>query len=189
MSTVYVRWYGQVLQGEVMENKEEGLLAGMVAVRIQIQGMHATALFTPEHVYDSPEQIAENSSINSPKLAKVSQNPQEISQNQQILANNVSVYQTVDTCIRLQRIENFKAENWNHERNHLRTDKLDEFYQLWRTVMRPSSYVEAETVPQNRTPPVIQSQPKPVSSPPSKKVLRSTGKQPFNDSTQLSIFD
>lgn len=82
--------------------------ARMVAVRIQIQGMHATALFMPDHVYDSPEQITEKSSINSPELAEVSQTPQEIFQNQQIYPNNVSVYQTVDTYIRLQRIENFK---------------------------------------------------------------------------------
>ena len=184
MSTVYVRWYGQVLQGELVENKEEGLLAGMVAVRIQIQGMHATALFMPEHIYDNPDQIAEKSSINSPKSAKVSQIPQEISQKQGILAKS-DVLPAND----LDMIETFKRDNWDHEHNHLRTDKLDEFYQLWRTVMRPANYFEAETVPQNRTPPVIQSQPKPVSSPPSKKVLRSTSKQPFNDSTQLSIFD
>lgn len=172
MSTVYVRWYGQVLQGEVVENKEEGLLSGMVAVRIQIQGMHATALFMPEHVYDSPEQIAENSSINSPKLAKTSQNQGILAKSDVLPANDRDM------------IEFFKRENWDHEHNHLRTDKLDEFYQLWRTVMRPARYVEAEAsvnLPSHKE--------KPVSQALSKKVLRSAGEQKYNDSTQLSIFD
>ena len=175
MSTVYVRWYGKVLEGELIDGEP----MGMKQVRIPLDGHHPIALFTSGHVYESVEKMQE--------VAKeVYSYQKEFPKPEDIIHPNLPCSYPADDYINL---ELFKRDNWDHEHNHLRTDKLDEFYQIWRTVMRPSSYVEAETVPQNRTPPVIQSQPKPISSPPSKKVLRSTGKQPFNDSTQLSIFD
>ena len=112
-----------------------------------------------------------------------------------------------------QSIEAFKQANWDHERGHLRIDKLDEFYQLWRMYMVPFGYVEAEAVHESCTPkePAAITQPyqeitqgySEITSPyqkltqpysqgpkqPSKQMLRSTGRQEFTDSTQLSIFD
>ena len=52
---VYVRWYGNILQGELLD----GECMGMKQVRIPLDGHHAIALFMPGHVYDSPEQVTE----------------------------------------------------------------------------------------------------------------------------------
>lgn len=105
----------------------------------------------------------------------------------------------------MQRVENFKRDNWDHECNHLRIDKLDEFYKLWRMVMRPFGFtdtessvtlpshkekqVSAEAVPQNETPSKPLESLKPIIQKPSKKMLRSTGTQQFYDATQLALFD
>ena len=205
MATVYVKWYGKVLEGELLD----GDYLGMKQVVIPLDGHKPIAMFTPEHVYDSPEQIAKDSSINFQKSAEVSQNPQEISEKQQIVSNS-DILPADDR----QMIETFKRENWDTEHNHLRTDKLDEFYQLWRMVMRPFGFVEADspvTLPSHKEAPVIAEapkrivsdermedlkqqlksvlKPKPASTKPSKKMLRSTGQQQFNDSIQLALFE
>ena len=103
-------------------------------------------------------------------------------------------------------MELFKRDNWDHEHNHLLTDKLDEFYQLWRKVMVPPGYVVAEAPKRivsdeqmeelkEKLKAALDKQPapqltqKPVSPKPSPKMLRSTGQQKFNDSIQLSLFD
>ena len=128
MNTVYVRWYGSVLQGEIVENRSDGILAGMVAVRIKIQGMNATALYTPSHIYQSAAE-AEPVSGNIPQISQnspnVSENPREISRSGQ----NVSTMTAPSE--EWQRLQQFKAEHWDQERGHLRIDCLDEFYRLW----------------------------------------------------------
>lgn len=78
-------------------------LMGMVAVRIPLMGGHPVALFAPGHVYNSEEEA----------------------QHKEDTKSNSS-----DTW---QAIQKFKEEHWNQERNHLRIDALEEFYQLWRT--------------------------------------------------------
>ena len=113
MATVYVKWYGNVLEGEMLN----GDYLGMKQVVIPLDGHRPIALFTPEHVYNSPEQIAENTQL--------------ISKNQQIISNS-----DVSFSKDRQIIEVFKAKNWDQERNHLRIDKLDEFYKLWRMVVK-----------------------------------------------------
>lgn len=202
MSKVYVIWYGKVLEGELLD----GEYLGMKQVVIPLDGHRPIALFTSEHVYDNIEQIPEKSSINKPKAEVIAQKPQEISPKQQEVSSN--------RAKDLSAIEAFKRENWDTERGHLRIDKLDEFYKLWRMVMRPSGYVEAEapiTLPSHKEEPVIAEAPKrivsdermeelkqqlktkldlnPSSPKPSKKMLRSTGQQQFNNATQLSLFE
>lgn len=213
MATVYVKWYGKVLEGEMLD----GDYLGMKQVVIPLDGHHPIAMFTPGHVYDSIEQIAEKSSINFQKAAENFKNPQEISSKQQILAKS-DVMPADDR----EMIKTFKRENWDTERNHLRIDKLDEFYQIWRMVMKPAGFVEAEapvTLPSHKEAPVSaeapkrivsdermeelkqqlktalapkpapQPTPKPETPKPSKKMLRSTGIQQFNDGTQLALFE
>ena len=141
MSTVYVRWYGNVVQGELLD----GETMGMKHVRIPLDGHHPVALFTPQHIYDSPEQVTEKSSINVAKSVEISQNPPKIATEQPKIAKN-DILPADDR----QMIEAFKQANWDHERNHLRIDKLDEFYQLWRMVMTPFGFFEH--VPQSGTP-------------------------------------
>lgn len=219
--TVYVRWYGNVVQGELLD----GECMGMKQVRIPLDGHHPIALFTPDHVYDSPEQVTEKSSINC-------QDPTGIPRKSQIFvpvkpentyidkyievwkkeSNRMILSSDISLDDNREMVEAFKRDNWDHERNHLRIDKLDEFYKLWRMVVTPFGFVEAETAKPDEAPKRIvsdermeelkqqliekldkhqdpQPAPKPASPKPSKKMLRSTGQQQFNDSTQLSLFD
>ena len=190
MAHVYVRWYGNVVQGELLD----GECMGMKQVRIPLDGHNPVALFTPGHVYDSPEQIAEKSSINPQKSAEISPKPVMFSPKDVLPADD------------RETIEAFKRDNWDHEHNHLRIDKLDEFYKLWRMTMTPFGFVEAEApkriVSDEKMEELKQqlkekldklpephSASKPASHKPSKKMLRSTGIQQFNDSTQLALFD
>lgn len=186
---VYVRWYGQTLEGEVADG---GGFMGMTPVRIPLDGHHPVALFFPQHVYGSPEEVLGNSHVipqDEPKIPK----------------NDI-----IQACDR-QGIEAFKKAYWDDGRGHLRVDKLDEFYQLWRKTMTPIGFAEAipaEAPASNRIVsdermevlkeqlkdrldklPDHQPTPKPASPKPSKKMLRSTGQQVFRDSTQLALFD
>lgn len=195
--TVYVRWYGNVVQGELLD----GEYLGMKQVRIPLDGHHPVALFTPGHVYDSPEQVAENSSINFQKSAEISENAPIIAKEEpKISPKDVLPADDRET------IEAFKRDNWDHEHNHLRIDKLDEFYKLWRMAMTPFGFVEAEAPKRivsdekmeelkqqlkEKLDKLPEPQPaqKPVGQKSSKKMLRSTGQQQIKDSTQLTLFD
>ena len=145
MNTVYVRWYGNVVQGELLD----GETMGMKHVRIPLDGHHPVALFTPQHIYDSPEQVSEKSSINVAKSVEISQNPPKIATEQPKVPTEIATKDILPADDR-QMIEAFKQANWDHERNHLRIDKLDDFYHLWRMVMTPFGFVEP--VPQSETP-------------------------------------
>lgn len=195
--TVYVRWYGNVVQGELLD----GECLGMKQVRIPLDGHHPVALFTPGHVYDNPEQIAEKSSITLSKSAEISEKAPIIAKEEpKISPKDVLPADDRET------IEAFKRDNWDHEHNHLRIDKLDEFYKLWRMAMTPFGFVEApapkrivsdekmEELKQQLKEkldklPEQHPAPKPASKKPSKKMLLSTGQQQFKDSTQLALFD
>ncbi len=128
--TVYVKWYGKVLEGELLD----GEYLGMKQVRIPLDGHHPVALFMPWSVYDSPDKVAADSPLKSPNTPR---SFPELPAKQQIPA--MSDVMPVDDR---EMIEKFKRENWDAEHNHLRIDKLDEFYQLWRMVMRPFGFKE-----------------------------------------------
>ena len=152
--TVFVPWYGKVLQGIVVREKD---LMGMTAVRIPLQGQHPIALFTPGHIYDTEEAAGISESV--PKVAtsvpKISENVPKVSE--------------------LSQLEAFKKANWDTERNHLRTDALDEFYFLWKMEHTPFGYVETtaeKPVPESGTKTCI---------------CADTKKQ--TDTIQLSLFD
>ena len=66
--TVYVLWYGKVLQGNVVREND---MMGMTAVRIPLQGQHPIALFTPGHVYDTADEAENSKSV--PKVSETSQ--------------------------------------------------------------------------------------------------------------------
>lgn len=140
MATVYVKWYGKVLEGELLD----GEYLGMKQVRIPLDGHHPVALFMPWSVYDSPEKVAADSPLKSPNTPR---SFPELPAKEQIPVMS-DVLPTDDR----EMIEKFKRENWDQERNHLRIDKLNEFYQLWRMAMRPFGFVEAEAVHESCTP-------------------------------------
>lgn len=190
--TVYVRWYGRVLEGELIEGES----MGMKQVMIPLDGHHPIALFTSGHVYQTEAEAFAGHKEFDPadvKNKKFEVKVDQISGNPPIISHN-------------DPIKAFKHDNWDHERNHLCTDKLDEFYQLLRKLMVPPGYVEAEAPKRivsdeqmeelkEKLKETLDKQPapqptqKPVSPKPSPKMLRSTGQQKFNDSIQLSLFD
>lgn len=168
--TVYVRWYGKTLQGEVADG---GGVMGMTPVRIPLDGHHPVALFFPQHVYGSPEEVKGDSPV-------IPQDEQEIPKNDIIQA-----------CDR-QGIEAFKKAYWDDGRGHLRVDKLDEFYQFWREAMTPVGFAEAIPAEAPAFPATVSGSDdhrKTAARKLSKRELRSTGRQDFGDTVQLSLFD
>lgn len=146
MATVYVRWYGNILQGELLD----GEYLGMKQVKIPLDGHHPVALFMPWSVYESAEQIAEN-------VPELTENVPECSESvpkvEMAHLSEVAYWGTdVLPADDREMIEAFKREGWDQEHNHLRIDKLDEFYRLWREAMRPFGFVEAEAVHESCTP-------------------------------------
>lgn len=125
MSTVYVRWYGKILEGEVAEG--EGFM-GMTPVRIPLDGHHPVALFMPQHVYESAELAKmQNSPVNSPNSPRIprktEEKPREISR--------MSVEEYIAEVYVTDMVQRFKASHWDEAHNHIRVDSLDEFYRLW----------------------------------------------------------
>lgn len=163
---VYVRWYGNVLEGEVADS--EGFM-GMTPVRIPLDGHHPVALFFPQHVYDSPELLTGISIDQS----KVAENLTEISDKQSKVADPV---------------QQFKESHWDEAHNHIRVDFLDEFYQLWlQTHGGRSSQAEVTVICQSYTPKPVPSQPVPQNGTPS-NTKRSHKKKPAK-AVELSLFD
>lgn len=205
--SVFVRWYGSVLQGEVVENREKGILGGMVAVRILVQGAKATALFVPGHVYQSAKDASEKEydprsakhkefvvsvSGNAPEISvsaqKVDEKPHEIARNE------------AKVSIEDLNVLKFKAENWNHERNHLRIDALDEFYRLWRDNMamrlgtnkpQPAMKMEAPLTPDDAIVTLPSQKPQPIVIDERMAELKTQLKKSLKpvEAKQLTLFD
>lgn len=159
--TVFVPWYGKVLQGNVVREND---MMGMTAVRIPLQGQHPIALFTPGHVYDTADDAENSKSV--PKIAK---SVPEIEENVPKYAE--SVPKVSETSMS----EAFRKAHWDNERNHLRTDSLDEFYSLWKMEHTPQGHIEApakEPVPEVGT----------------KQCTKAAAKK-HTETIQLSLFD
>lgn len=127
---VYVSWYGRTLEGEVVDG--DGFM-GMTPVRIPLDGHHPVALFFPQHVYESEELAKMQSSpVNSPNSprsfpeipGKTEEEPREISR--------MTVGEYVAKVYVTDLVQRFKKSHWDEAHNHLRTEYLEEFYQLWR---------------------------------------------------------
>ena len=194
--TVYVRWYGKVLEGELLEGES----MGMKQVRIPLDGHHPVALFTPEHVYDSVDKI----SVSAPKI---SEKPREISRseifdycqeriNQALLEAEPLDFVAVEVPEPAMNMLRFKKEHWDHQRNHLRADSLDQFYQLWCDYMamrmgtKPqlSMKIEAPTTPDEA---ILPPKPQRIVSDEKMAELRTQLKKLLKpvEATQLTLFD
>ncbi len=128
--TVYVLWYGKVLQGNVVREND---MMGMTAVRIPLQGQHPIALFTPGHVYDTADDAENSKSV--PKIAK----------------SVPEIEESVPKVAETSQCEAFKKAHWDNVGNCLRTDSLEEFYSLWKMEHTPHGHIEAparEPVPE-----------------------------------------
>lgn len=209
--SVYVRWYGSILQGEVVENNEKGILSGMVAVRIQVQGMKATALYAPAHVYTSPDQISGNIPQISANSSKIEQKPREIPRNESfefcqerindaLLKADPLDFIKVEVPETAMSVLRFKQEHWDHEHNHLRIDALDEFYRLWRDNMalrlgtkkpQPAMKMEYPLTPDEATVTLPSHKPQPIVSDKRMAELRTQLKKSLKpvEAKQLTLFD
>lgn len=119
--TVFVRWYGKIVEGMIVENNEvTPALASMVVVRIPVQGVRASALFTPQHVYPNSELAGMKEGIKfvptqTPAIAPVTEN-----------TPNDGVSELY------RKLQEFKMANWDTEHNHIRLSALNEYYDMWR---------------------------------------------------------
>lgn len=192
MNKVYVRWYGNMLEGEVVENRRTDQLADMVAVRIPIQGVHATALFTPGHVYTSMDEASQQAALIPQQRQVIPEKGRVIDQERQVIAAKAPSEAWMS-------IQQFKQDHWDHERNHLRIDALDEFYQLWcmNVAMRIQKPQHVETMKIEA--PSISAEAVPFRGTPAKRIVSDQKMEELKTqlkktlkpvtATQLSLFD
>lgn len=183
---VYVRWYGNVLEGEVADG--DGFM-GMTPVRIPLDGHHPVALFFPQHVYESAELAKMQSSpVNSPNTPRsfpefpgnTEEEPREISR--------MTVEEYVEEVYVTDFVQRFKESHWDEAHNHLRTECLEEFYQLWRkTHDRRHPNAEASVTCQSHTPKPVPEQPVPQNGTPSN--TKQLHKKKPAKAMELSLFD
>lgn len=131
--TVYVRWYGDVVKGEIAAYETDNQLLGtMIAVRIPLQGMHATALFFPEHVHQTAEEVMEQLEEKEKPINFLVQ-PDNVSEDNIIEISSVEQFPNNNW----DALVAFKESHWDHEHNHLQVEALDEFYELWKEYSKP----------------------------------------------------
>lgn len=112
-----MRWYGKIVEGMIVENSEvTPALASMVVVRIPVQGVRASALFTPAHVYPSAELAGMKEHIKVVPAEKPINTPS-------VEAETSELYR---------RLQEFKLANWDIEHNHIKLTALNDYYDLWR---------------------------------------------------------
>lgn len=211
--TVYVNWYHNTLEGELLSE----LFLGMRQVRITLDGHRVVSLFAPSHVYPTLAEATtalagsaseSPSAVTVPAAAPV---PVASPAGSSSLSGSASESPT--------SLSAFKSSHWDHDHNHLRVDALDEFYQLWRIAHGGSRYIAAvdpaapgadhtsvRILPQAPPPLPLRAAPVPTASPagssafagsasesrpakPTRRQLRSTSTIRFQDSVQTSIFD
>lgn len=115
--TVFVRWYGKIVEGMIVENNEvTPLLASMVVVRIPVQGVKSQALFMPHHVYPTAELAAMKEGVKMAHIVVPTETP----------TSQVGISDAK------KRLQEFKEANWDHEHNHIKLTALNEFYEMWR---------------------------------------------------------
>lgn len=166
MSKVYVRWYGKILEGQLVENRPTGsILDKMLAVQITIQGMMATALFMPAHVYGTEDEARgkdehHKTMMEAEPLRRTSQ-PHPLST-------------TAHPSAAWQGIQEYKKAHWDVEHNRLDVEALEEFYTLWRNAVAAK----------------VGHQPQPVACEPIRNHrIQPTPHKKRNIPKQLSLFD
>lgn len=119
--TVFVRWYGKILEGMIVENNEvTPALASMVVVRIPVQGVRASALFTPDHVYSSAE------------LAGMKEHVKLVPTQAPAIVSTAEATSNDVLSEAWHKLQEFKLANWDTEHNHIRLSALNEYYDMWK---------------------------------------------------------
>jgi len=203
---VYVWLHGKIEEGMIVENNEvTPLLASMVVVRVPIQGHTLSALFTPNHVYATEEEV---------RAAHKQFNPADVKHKRFEMTFDTDPhphpYENIplhpyfgptippEVDLRIQ-LEIFKQKHWDHEHNHIDIKYINEFYELWRAASCPILKIDVDKAAEfpegGSTGVIYYADNKPVSKSdtPSKektakKKDKSTGVIKYSDATQLSIF-
>lgn len=129
--TVFVRWYGKILEGMIVENGEVNpMLASMVVVRVPVQGVKTQALFMPHHVYPNAELAAMKEGVKLVPTEMPTVVPTETA-TETPSSNNKSRHSGRHNEA-WKRLQEFKEANWDHERNHIKLRALNDFYDLWK---------------------------------------------------------
>lgn len=152
--TVYLRWYDfrtgaeNVHTGTVVDNSlwEGTKWQDYVNVQFQPVGLKGPIChhFLPDKLSTVNDNVPHDDCYLtcgeiSEKAKKISTIEVNVS-NMQAKISSDDVLPSDDRA----QLEAFKQENWDHQHNYLRVDKLDEFYQLWRMFMVSFGYVEAK---------------------------------------------
>ena len=181
---VYVRWYKNVVEGELLDGEWQG----MKQVRIPLDGCHPVALFAPEHVYQTEDEArdckyhknVEERSCGGPRKSTSITEPHKPQPKSSTLPQVDLDNEALLVWVR------YKHEHWDQEHNHLRTDCLDEFYRLWRechcvTIIMPDSPCYPPFMKSELTTGKPPAKPVPVAKPKAKPTKQNT--------VQLSLFD
>lgn len=121
---VYVRWYGKVVEGTVVNEHDK---FGMVAVSIPVQGVHSVALFHPDHVYNNVQAASygvNNKIVTQEKYEELKDQVRE------------KLSQPAALDEEYEKLQKFKEQHWNHERNRLELDYWSAYDQMFHAYMR-----------------------------------------------------
>ena len=122
--TVFVRWYGSVIEGKLLD----GEYLGMKQVQILLDGRKVIALFTSNHIYQTAaEAMAVSPTVETPI--------------QRIIPST----ETPSGDFLYKQIQEFKDSHWDHEHNHLQVEALDEFYDIWKASSKPVLFIPKQT--------------------------------------------
>ncbi len=179
--SVFVRWYHEVLQGEVVQNNQDGILKSLVAVRVPIMGTKTIALFLSNHVYLTQQDVPGYGGVVTSNTNKPLEFDYAEAQPQFPYSDI-----TLDICKTAKKAyENFKREHWDQERGHLQVDALEEFYQRYQLCCILST---ARDLPSERF--VAPWSPSPAEAPIAEAPAVTTPKQESKKHPiQLSLFD
>lgn len=147
--SVFVRWYNNVVEGSIVNEHD---LFGMVAVSIPVQGVQATALFTPQHVYKTLQDACG-------EYPKIFPTPKEIVHPEP----HINVCETVSKAIEEVRVlsglpadisqqyialQQFKHDHWDSSRNMLQLAYWPEFDRLYHAYQRKRHEMKQPKQPQ-----------------------------------------
>lgn len=161
MNEVYVRWYGKVLQGSIVNEHD---MFGMMAVSIPIQGVQAIALFRPSHVYKTVQDACGSYQVHFPTPAEI------VHSEPSVRLTEVAVWPATlrpvpETSVAgspgsdYAALQQFKAAHWDHAHNRLQLDYWPEFLRRWNdyhrkrlgmSVPEPSAPQQPEPQPQRK---------------------------------------
>ena len=201
--SVFVRWYNNVVEGSIVNEHD---LFGMVAVSIPVQGVQATALFTPQHVYKTLQDACGEYPKHFPTPKEIVHPEPHFSACETVskAIEEVRVLSGLPADIFQQYIalQQFKHDHWDNSRNMLQLAYWPEFDRLYHAYQRKrhemkqpkqlqkTMNIEHPVTPQEAILPMAKPQP-PVRTRPLRPVPATSvaGPKKKTTVTELSLFD